>query len=98
MLDLDRCHGCLTCADALKEVPHVVAGLLAFVKLENDFVDFVVVGFSAVELQYVDGDYLAATDFPEVSGLPIDRAIVAWVSQGDQQAPLQSVGGLLPST
>ena len=60
--------------------------------------DFVVVGLSSVELKYVDGDYIAATQISESAGVSGDRAIVAWVSSADRQAPIQSVGGFLPST
>ena len=57
--------------------------------------DFVVVGFTSVELEYSDGDYAAATELPTPIVQSDDRAIVAWVSSKQQQAPIQSAGGFL---
>jgi hypothetical protein len=57
--------------------------------------DFVVVGFTSVELEYSDGDYVAATELPIPIVQSDDRAIVAWVSSNQHQAPIQSAGGFL---
>lgn len=60
--------------------------------------DFVVVGFSSVELEYEDGNYTAAGKLPDTFVNATDLAIVAWISNGEQQAPLQAVGGFIPGT
>jgi hypothetical protein len=56
--------------------------------------DFVVVGLTSVALEYSDGDYVATTKLPHTIKTN-DRAIVAWVSNEQQQAPIQSTGGFL---
>lgn len=60
--------------------------------------DFVVVGFSSIELEYDDGIYAAAGKLPETFVIANDLAVVAWVSNGKQQAPLQAVGGFIQGT
>ena len=60
--------------------------------------NFVVVGFSSIELEYVDGTYSAAGKLPDTFVSTDDLAVVAWVSKNRQQAPLQAVGGYIQGT
>ncbi len=58
--------------------------------------DFVVVGLSSVALEYSNGKYIAAIELPDAKLQTSDRAIVAWISNAQRQAPIQSTGGILP--
>ena len=59
--------------------------------------DFVALGVVTVQLNKTGSSYSAVTPLPEISSAPLEQAIVAWVSTGDRQAPIQSVGGFLLS-
>lgn len=59
--------------------------------------DFVALGVVSVQLDKTGSSYSAMTKLPEISPAVPDQAIVAWVSEGDLQAPIQSVGGFLLS-
>ncbi len=58
--------------------------------------DFVVLGLASLPLEVTDGVYRAVTTLPPVGSAPARRAIAAWVSTSDSQAPIQAVGGYLP--
>ena len=58
--------------------------------------DFVALGVSSVSFEKDDEKYHANLVLPVASPDPADRAIVAWISDGARQAPIQSVGGFLP--
>lgn len=58
--------------------------------------DFVVVGFSSVELNYDNGSYIVSGHLPETFFDAKNRAVAAWVSTGRLLSPIQAVGGFLP--
>jgi len=58
--------------------------------------DFVALGVLSVPLDKVGTGYRAITRLPETGLNANDKAIVAWVSEGEKQTPIQSVGGFLP--
>jgi len=57
--------------------------------------DFVALGMTSVALKKDGAAWHAALTLPATSIEANDRAVVAWVTSGDRQAPLQSVGGPL---
>ena len=57
--------------------------------------DFVALGVVSVPLDKADTGYEAMIRLPEIGPSPTKRAIVAWVSDGNNQRPIQSVGGFL---
>jgi hypothetical protein len=58
--------------------------------------DFVVVGFSSVELHYDNGSYIASGRLPETFFNAKNQAVAAWVSTERLLLPIQAVGGFLP--
>ncbi|MGI9341706.1 MAG: DUF1223 domain-containing protein [Gammaproteobacteria bacterium] len=58
--------------------------------------DFVALGVTSVPLRKTPGGFAATTTLPEASTQASERALVAWVTDGRMQRPLQSVGGYLP--
>jgi len=59
--------------------------------------DFVALGIVSVPFGRAGTGYQAIAQLPEISLIPGDRAMVAWVSGDKKQAPIQSVGGFLPN-
>lgn len=59
--------------------------------------DFVALGNTSVVLQRSGSVYRATTRLPEITIQPDRRALTAWVSNIASQAPIQAVGGFLPS-
>jgi hypothetical protein len=57
--------------------------------------DFVALNMTSVHLEPVNGNYRAVTRLPETSMQPRGLALVAWLSEGGKQAPIQAVGGYL---
>lgn len=57
--------------------------------------DFVALSVVSVQLDKKGSSYSVITRLPAISPAPLEQAIVAWVSEGDRQAPIQSVGGFL---
>ncbi len=72
---------------------HVGAGENDGRTLQHDFVALSVI---SVPLDKADTAYSAMAQIPVIDSGPIERAIVAWVSDREQQTPIQSVGGFLP--
>ena len=57
--------------------------------------DFVALGVVSVQLDKTGSSYRATATLPEISPASPEQAIIAWVSEDDLQAPIQSVGGFL---
>lgn len=60
--------------------------------------DFVALNIQSVPLNKAGSGFKAVTRMPEIDHNVNNRALVAWVSQAEQQSPMQSVGGFLPQT
>ena len=58
--------------------------------------DFVALGMASVTLKPTAHGYRASVRLPDAATGAIRRAVAAWVTSGDRQAPIQSVGGFLP--
>jgi hypothetical protein len=58
--------------------------------------DFAALGMISLPFEAVNGSYRAITRLPATSFQSRHRALVAWVSTSDAQAPIQAVGGFLP--
>ncbi len=57
--------------------------------------DFVVIGYGSAALSHQGARYRARMTLPSTVGAATPRAIVAWVSAGDDPTPLQALGGWL---
>lgn len=57
--------------------------------------DFVVLGLTSIPLSPAGNRYSAELELPRASSPSPGRAVAAWVSTTDRQAPIQAVGGFL---
>jgi hypothetical protein len=59
--------------------------------------DFIVLGVQTANFEPQDGDYQTQTALPKSNITAPRYGVVAWVSRGGKQAPLQATGGWIPS-
>jgi hypothetical protein len=57
--------------------------------------DFVVLGYSNIVMSSTKQGYTISSDLPDASTTAPRLGIVAWVSEGEEQTPIQVVGGWL---
>jgi hypothetical protein len=55
--------------------------------------DFVILGYGNIVMDSSEQGYIISSDFPDVSITAPRSGIVAWVSEGEEQTPIQVVGG-----
>lgn len=60
--------------------------------------DFVALGHRSAPMAWNGDSYRTDTKLPPTSSTFANRAVVAWVSASGRQAPIQAVGGYLPTT